>query len=352
MTQPPRIEDVTGYLRTHGWIVSGRWRGAEVWSRDEYDVLLPPSDTVADARSRLRELIRCVASAEERSAADVRHDMLTPAVDIVSYRTDGDTALTLTAGAGALSGVRDLFAACARESLDENSSGQPGRPPEAVRSLLERSLLAVSTETFGIDVRVPIDGGEPEPLGRRTTLRLLRSSARLLSAVESETDAVERVSRHDVSEAICGALAELAGGGHTAPFELGFRWSQLIPRDNTALRFPAGAGERIRAVSRRTAQVVDTATVEGLVTELSDDEEGDRWRVKVRGTLTTGDAEPAPPRQLVAVRLADATQYAAALAAHRDGRLVRATGSLARTRRTREITTAETGFITIDRTHP
>ncbi|WP_019931082.1 hypothetical protein [Nocardia sp. BMG111209] len=345
MTQPPRIEDVTTYLRTHGWIVSGRWRGAEVWSRDDYDVLLPPSDTVIDAQLRLRELIRCVAAAEDRAAADVRSDIITPATDLVSYRAGGNTALTLTTGAGAVSGVRDLLSICARESLDENRSGLPGRPPDVVRSLLERSLLTVSTETFGIDVRVPIDGADPEPLGRRTTLRLLDSSARLLSAVQSETDAVERISQADVPEVICGALAELAGSEHNAPFELGFRWSQLIPRDNVALRFPAGAGEHLRAASRPTAQVIETATVAGLVTELSDDEEGDRWRIKVRGTLIAGDTEPARQPQLVAVRLADATQYAAALAAHRDGRLVRASGSLARTRRTREITTAETGFI-------
>ncbi|WP_433197342.1 hypothetical protein ACQP1G_00750 [Nocardia sp. CA-107356] len=353
MTMPPRIEHVTAYLAARGWAVTGQWRNANVWSRSEFDVLVPPADTMADAAERLRELVRCAADAEDRSPEAIWRDMATPAADLVSYRTQtAFETLTLPMGADVLDAVRDLIAISARESLGDNRTSLQGRPPEAVRLLLERTLLSLSEDTFGLDVRLPFDN-DPEPLGRRTALRVLQiSTAVLYAARSSVTGAFEQVIRDGVSEAVCSALAVLAGPDRIASFELGFRWSQLAPRDDVAVTFPRGAGARILAGSRITEPTADTvsAVVEGLVTSLSDDKDGDRWRIKVRGFLTTDGAETNGQRQLVAVRLSNAADYAAALTAHRDGLVVRAVGFLTRTRRTSEIDSAAQGFTVTDRT--
>src|SRR6266567_6681410 len=196
MMLPPRIEHVTTYLAARGWAVSGHWRSANIWSRGEFDVLVPPDDTVTDAALRLRELVRCVADAEDRSPEAIWRDMTTPAFDVVSYRTrEAVETLTLPMGADIMEAVRDLIAISARESLGDNRISLQGRPPEAVRQLLGRSLLSLSGDTFGLDVRLPFDD-DPQPLGRRTALRVLHSSTAILYAARSsETDAFERVIR-------------------------------------------------------------------------------------------------------------------------------------------------------------
>jgi hypothetical protein len=118
MRKKSALADVTAYLRGHGWTISGRWRNASVWSWQDFDVLVPPTDAVADATTRLRELVQCVADAEDRSPEAVWRDMTNPAADIVAYRTTGDPELvSLAAGTRTVLAVRALIVVCAREVL-------------------------------------------------------------------------------------------------------------------------------------------------------------------------------------------------------------------------------------------
>lgn len=64
MARPLCTDDVTSYPTATGWTVSGSWRAAQVWSRDDYDVLVLPDDAVAYTEIRLRELVACVAVAD------------------------------------------------------------------------------------------------------------------------------------------------------------------------------------------------------------------------------------------------------------------------------------------------
>ncbi|MQY20163.1 hypothetical protein [Nocardia macrotermitis] len=355
MTTPPRIDHVTAYLAARGWTVSGRWRGADIWSRSEFDVLVPATDAVGDVVSRLRELVSCVADAEGLAPELIWREMTTPAVDVVSYRThDAIEALTLPAGAAAIGAVSELIATTAGEALGDNRTGVRRRS-DAVRLLLDRSLLSLTEDTFGLEVRLPYDD-DPEPLGRRTALRMLHSSRTVLYAVNSsEVDAFEHVAREGVSGAVCRALALLAGPDREAPFDLGFRWSPLQPLDDVAVHFPPGAGTRIATIGRREEPAPDTTSggVEGLVTGLSHDADGaNGWRIEVRG-IVRADGDPiGEARQSVTVLLRTADEYATALAAHRDGRVVRAVGELVRNRRRPEIHSAEQGFTLSDQIRP
>ncbi|HEX3780802.1 MAG TPA: hypothetical protein VHX38_14135 [Pseudonocardiaceae bacterium] len=353
MTRSPRIEDVIDYLRAHGWAVTSSWRNATVWSWREFDVLVPPQDVMADTVTRLRELVRCVADAEGRSPRGVGREMAMPSVDVVSYRAeDLAGSVALPDGIRAVRAARDLIAACAREALGEPRPTPDGRTPEAVGALLDRSLMSLSEEAFGIDIALPIEEDRTDPLGRRTALRVLHSSTVVLSAARSaDPEAFEEVFRAGISEEVCVALSDLAGQDRRSPFELDFHWSRLAPLADEAVRFPSGAGARIRAGSRRVGQVAETAVgvVEGPVTRLSDDEEGERWRIGVRGVLDV-DGTATGRQRLVTVWLRDARDYEAALLAHREGRLVRVAGTITRTRGTRGITAAEAGFIVTDRT--
>ncbi|MBP2326186.1 hypothetical protein JOF56_006571 [Kibdelosporangium banguiense] len=337
MTQTPKVEDVLDYLRAHGWTMTGSWRNATVWSLREFDVLVPPTDAVADRPGRLRELVQCVAESEGRTPRMVRRDIALPAVDVVSYRArDTTESVTLPTGMRSLRAARDLVVACAREVVVETS--------QTVGTLLERSFLSLSEEVFGVDIALPY-----EELGRRTALRVLRSSTTVLKAVGSpDEDAFEQVFREGVSKDVCVALADLAGQDRRGSFELGFRWSRRAPLKDQAVEFPAGVGRRIRAAGKRTEPPAEDAVgvVEGPVHSLSDDENGERWRIGVRGVLQI-DGTASGRRRLVPVWLRSAQDYDAALVAHREGNPVRAQGAITNTR---GVTAADNGFTVIRQT--
>lgn len=320
--ETPPIGDISGYLRATGWTGTGHWRGAEVWSRDEFDVLVPPAE-LPDTATRIGELTRCVADAERRSTAAVRRDLARVRFDVVGYRGAGSTE-SVPAGLRALQAVRDLLAHSAREALGDAADG-----------LLERARIALGDEVFGADLVLPAEEG-----GRRTALRLLRTCTAVRRAADTGS------APDDVPEPICLAVADLAGAGRAGAFELAFRWSPLDPRPHEVLAFPAGAGARIHAAA--TVAESATAVVAGPVTGLFDDEEGERRLIRVRGVLEL-DGTATGRRRTVPVRLPADTDYERAIAAHRDGRSVRAEGAVT-DGRTRGIAAAPGGFTVLD--HP
>ncbi|KAA2261840.1 hypothetical protein F0L68_15065 [Solihabitans fulvus] len=343
MIRTPLIREAREYLRGHGWTVTRYWRGAEIWTWQDFDVLVPPTDTMGDSVMLLRELVVLVAAAEERSPQLVARAMITPAVDVVSYRlSDAEWGeIALPAGLRAMRAVRDLIAACAR-GVAEHSHGTR---PTMVGSLLERTLLSLADDAFGVDVLLPVEPGPVESLGRLTALRLLHSS---LAQLEMATEgSFEDGADEAVADGTCLAFGDLAGPWRRSPFRLEFCWSWAVPAGQgpVAVEFPDGAGERIHARGKKLSQTVPAASavVEGLVTSLSDDKDGDRWVVGVRGRSVVDGAVEAPER-VVSIRLAGAQQYAAALDAHRRGRTVRAKGSVARVGRRRGVVVGPDGF--------
>ncbi|WP_405165909.1 hypothetical protein OG203_12970 [Nocardia sp. NBC_01499] len=347
----PTIDDVAGYLRGHGWSVTGQWRTANVWTWQDFDVLVPPSDGVADATIRLRELVQCVADAEGRSPTAVWRDMTAPGVDIIAYRTQADReSITLPAGTRTILAVRDLITFCAQEVAGESNSTHHDIPDSAVGALLERSLLTPSEGVVGLDIALPIDADDPDPLGRLTALRLLHGSTAVRHATySSDDDAFEQILRQGISPTECEVLAELAGPGETLAFELGFHWSWLMPRRDVTVQFPPGAGERIRRGGRRVepAPLPPVGVVEGPVISLSDDPSSSRWHIRVRGVLVVDGAATGRTR-LVNVSLGDSTNYEAAITAHRNGHTVRAVGTVTGSPAGINVTAA--GFTVADRT--
>lgn len=309
----PSVGEVADYLRAHDWTVTGRWRDADVWSRGDFDVLVPPADDLADTPIRLRELARCVADAEDRTLRAVWRDLGLVRFDIVRYRA-GVAAETVPVPAGlrAVRAMRDLLVLGVRDTAE---------PPDAAEYLMSRSRLALGIESFGLDVVLPAADADPSGLGRRAALRMLG---------DGET-AQRALAEPDIPAALPAdvylALADLAGADRTDAFELTFRWSLRAPRDDATLRFPPGAGALLHAGATGAGTPIATGVVEGPVTGLADDEEGDRRRIRVRGVLTV-DGTPSGRRRPVPVRLATDRDYDIALAAHRDGRAVRAAGEV------------------------
>ncbi|MFD6392860.1 hypothetical protein [Nocardia sp. NPDC060259] len=362
----PVIADVVDYLRDHGWTVTGRWRAADVWSRDEYDVLVPPSDTLADTAIRLRELIRCIADAEGLPERTIWRDITEPDLDIVTYRRadDTDPTVLLADGARALTALRDLVTHSAYAEVTNSPWRTPDSIPTRVRWLLRDTRLTACTGPFGFEVAIPAD--HEQSLGRRTAARLLDTATVVRAAARSaDSSVVAGPLRHNLGQATVGALADLAGDGDDTAFALDFRWSRSAPRLDESVTFPTGIGPALRdsphTVEREpipTAPLdplplvaapppTEVGAVEGTVIGLSDDEHGDRWVVRIRGILRV-DGVATGRTRAITVRLADAREYHVALAAHQGGKHVRAEGVVVDTGRTREITVAARGFTVLD----
>ncbi|UGT42163.1 hypothetical protein LTV02_01660 [Nocardia yamanashiensis] len=347
MTIPPDIAVVIGYLRARGWSPTGTWRTASVWTLREFDVLVPPTSTVADFTTRLRELTRCVADAEDRSPESVWRDLTAPA-DTIAYRRLPDgipgNAAAMT---HSIVAVHDLIATSAHTALGATTAAGGTPVPGQVQRLLERAALTLRDDAPALEISLPIEAGDPESLARLTATRLQLTCTTLRQALDAaDAIAVENIARQEISAPECTALARLAGPDHGHGFELGFRWSWSAPRTDTSIEYPAGAGGRLVYLGRRSEQQRDysaAGVVTGTIVGLHDDPDGARWQAKVRGTLLADGADRTPTRT-VTVTLGDSRNYATALAAHLEGHRIRAAGTVSFKGRRAKITVAPDSF--------
>ena len=352
MIPRPTIRDIQAYLRDNGWEHTFTWRDAPVWSRaDGYEVLVPPRDDFADTDLRVRELLNVLAAAERRPADDIIVDINAPLDDIQSFRTFPDGMppgfTSLEAGIRDLRSVQRMIGIAARTAIDGPLPGFAGRTPSAASGLLQRVRLAPGHPgSYVLTVRVPVDPPSPpadsgelvqsaEPLGRQVGRQLHEAITAANTATTQATlddlTAFDDALTAGVSADFCLALSELAGHQHEQPFDVSFRWSSALRAGPSAdtVHFADGAGQVIRTAARRLRQVraSGAAEVAGFVESLHDQPEtGDRWRVKVRGDLTTRGGT-AFGRTLW-VRLDGQASYDRAIAVHQARQLVRVRGDL------------------------
>ena len=334
------VADVAVYLRATGWRpTSSTWRGAAVWARGEVEVLLPDRADRGDYPRRLRELVRTVAAVEGRRDHDVDRDIRLPQADTLECRPSPaghPTGFTsLAAGLRALQGIHAMVVLAARAALDGPHLRFSGRTPVRVSAFAAGVELAgTAWDTVGYTALVPararVEDGSGGITGREVVAQVHDAVTALSGAVQSgDPAAFDDTVGAGVSADFCTAVGGLGGDRFREPFEIGIRWAvgvptRLAPR---TIAFPPDAGSLIRAAARRLRKldVSGLASVIGTVDGLHDDGT-DRWRVRVRGELRTGDRAAVP--RVIWVRLPDASAYEHAMIAHRDRLTVRAGGEL------------------------
>lgn len=313
MLPRPTVQDIQTYLRDNGWEHSLNWHEAPVWSHaDGYEVLVPPRDDLADTDLRVRELLNVLAAAEQRPADDIIVDINAPLDDIQSFRTfpegmpPGFTPLEV--GIRALQGVQSMIGIAARTVVEGPLPEFAGGTPPTASNLLQRVRLGPGRPgSYVFTVRVPVDApsrstdttpqAQPdEPLGRQVARQfheaITAASAATTRATLDDLTAFDETATAGVSANLCLALSVLAGQQYEHAFDVTFRWSHRLrtelPADTT--HFAEGTGKVIRAAARhmRQVRISGAAEVTGFVESLHDQPEtADRWRIKVRGDLTT-----------------------------------------------------------------
>jgi hypothetical protein len=355
----PTVQDIQTYLGDSAWQQSATWRGASVWSHaDGYEVLVPPRDDLADTGLRVQELLTVLTTVEQRPADDIVVDISAPMDDVQSFRSfpegmpSGFTSLN--AGIDALRAVKNMIGVAARTAVEGPlPEFSRGRSTAASRLLRRVRLSPGRPGSYTFNVRVPVDApdGKDEPLGRQT-------ARQLHEAVTAIRTATERAERNDltafddavtagVSANLCQALSVLAGQGHTQAFEVTFRWGRGLRSDLLAdtVHFANGTGRIIHAAAGhlRQVRISGAAEMTGFVESLYDQPEtADRWRIKVRGDLTTPSGTGFG--RTVWIRLDGQDSYDRAIAAHRGRLLVWASGEWSTARGRVELTAGGTGF--------
>jgi hypothetical protein len=329
------------------------WNNASIWSNaDGREVLVPPSDDLADTDLRVTEILSALTAAEDRPADEIVTDINTPFDDIQLYRTfpDGDL-ISLAAELQMLGSVRDLIGAAARTVVEGPLPIFPRGAQGPAGQLLQQIRLGPGSRSGHLlTVRIPLTGSAESSdhgpgsaagealLGRRVGARLRAAviaaqAAAARVAGPGDVNAFDEAVAAGVSANLCEALSRLAGHQHAQPFEIAFRWGRGLPSDvpAEAVRFPRGTGTIIRAGAARLRQlgslgISGAATITGWVESLHGRSPDTGWRINVHGDMRTGgDVESG---RTARVRLDSQTAYDRAITAHRSQRRVRARGEL------------------------
>jgi hypothetical protein len=346
MAIPLEIDDIASYLAETGWERNPRgWRGASVWQHPgDYEVLVPARDGMGDGDRRVREILRCLSAVEDRPADEIAQEISRPQLDKQFFRTfpaNHDSGYTsLLSGVQTVLGVRNILGTAARTVLQGPHFAFAGRSPGAVGDVLRAAELGPSRAgSYVVEVRLAADvtvraPGGAEVGGRAVLVQMLEAVSAAQTAVLADNPAAfDEAVTAGVSADLCEALSNLAGSGRNDPFEIAFRWARLQPLDlpSHVLAFPATSGSLLQAAAGRLRglNASGRATVTGVVEGLHDGAGNNRWRIKVRGELSTEHIERS--RRAVWVRLTDQAAYDRAITAHRERRVITVVGELSST---------------------
>lgn len=335
------VDDIASYLADTGWLRASRdWHGAGVWNHpDDYEVLVPAHDGFGDAQTRINEVLRCLATMEDRPATEIAAEIGRPDVDTQYFRTypaDRDPGYTsVDEGYRAVQGVRDVLSIATRTVVQGPHFTFSGRPPNVVADLLHTAEMGPARAgSYILEVRLSARATLPGGVTGRTV------TGQIHEAISAAGEAVSRgrltafedeIVTAGLSANLCRALSDLGGADHAAPFEIGFRWGRGVPTDSatSSHRFPAGAGVLLRQAAERlrTFNASGAATISGRIETLHHGVARDeQWRISVRGDLRTGSGPVR--RRKVWVRLPDQAAYDRAITAHHRRLAVRVSGEL------------------------
>ncbi len=353
----PQPRDVRLYLRIHGWTrTTPPYSTPDVWmlpiSGSAYEVIAPSSRRAPDYPRRIRELLRTVSIAEDRSELEVFHDLLTLEFDIQEIHSEHGgppgTAPLRDATTGFYAAQNML--ASAASSFEEPHLVLPARRSARASDLMRRVLAGpVAEGSFVISIWVPVpprlrpdeDGVlfEPEefdpdePYARSTTRFLNRALSATRAAAldtlggEVGLDPFTRRESEGVSANLCESLVNLSGADEMT-LNVHFSWALERPvrEEASVIDFSAEMIPVLSeaAASLRAAIPEDDVTIRGNVVRLHREGSYNAGDVSISGVIL-GDVTEKLRR--VTVSLAE-EDYQQAISAHGNYTEVEISGSL------------------------
>lgn len=226
------------------------------------EILLPLSLDFADVHEALARAVESLARVEGRAAHDVLRDLLAPRSDVLRFGVEGaataDGAIGLDEGIALLAGSKKalLAAAC---SVRRPQRYHPRMSLREAESFVRACRLGQTERgSFVATIECGLDGDDAAPddrtagdvadapFGRRATVLLVRSFARLVDAILAD-DLSAVVSPPQgapvVSANLCEAVLEMIPSQDGGALRLTPSWSPFAPP-------PAGVPARVRIESQ------------------------------------------------------------------------------------------------------
>jgi hypothetical protein len=256
--------DARAYATASGWVrvptVNGKVAVFNHPGSDLDQLLIPLDPDLSDYSKRMAEVVESLAEHQKRPAPEVLNDLLIPASDVLRFRIDEPETeagiVPLVQGIDLLEGARRAIVASACSVVQP----QPFHPrlsrAEAEQLLQACRLGQTERGSFTAVIACPLDAveGEPipakpmpsfegtqgaetslptsEPFTRKATALLMRSVARIVSAVDADQVASLLGPASDqpvLSANLCEALAMMQPTGDRSRLTVQATWARTLP---------------------------------------------------------------------------------------------------------------------------
>ena len=347
-----RPVDIASYLRQAQWTEQEQDENKAIWTRDDFEVLVPLNSTFRDYPIRMAEVLDTLSAAEKRPQLELFEDLTTSSMDVIRlHLIDPDVeagSVPLEDAAMMGTRARDLLSAAACAAKSPRPVYGPKRPDEV--STYIRSVRMGQTEhgSYVLKLLSPvppylseseptcgqleIDGIEPpaseQPFARRVTMQLAialdaaRASA-LTAAGNGRMAAFEEAVRSGVSANLCDAIAGFAA--RKRRLDISISWALSRPVSGTPpsrITFAPDTFPTIEEAARlfRESAPREDFEVYGPVVKCQRDQNAGEGEVTVHAFVEER-------LRRIAITL-DATEYGVAVDAHRLEQPIRCTGRL------------------------
>jgi hypothetical protein len=289
-----RVGDLRAYLLSRGWKIKPFKRPQVVYFEGPPDddgnplvLLLPSSEQLRDYSLRIEEILQTLSVLEQRPAAEIGRNIVTPTSDILHIRLESPDTRTGTMEFGFLerffSSMKDLlvFAACGQF---EPKAYYPRALKQAVLFADKCRYRPAPTGSFRVDVEAPLAPPANEvqvqlgdyPIERLVLTSLIQGLGELHTAIESgETAKFLSKPPRRINANLCDAILGMRPDSPDVKWEVSVSWSPAWPVDEAHLprliSFEDRSFEQIKAIGRalRTGNKPRAGVFKGKVIRLS-----------------------------------------------------------------------------------
>jgi hypothetical protein len=256
--------DARAYATATGWVRVPAPNGkVAVFNRPGSDLdqlLIPLDPDLSDYSKRMAEVVESLAEHQKRPAPEILNDLLMPPSDVLRFQIDEPETeagiVPLVQGIGLLEGARRALLASACSVVQPQSFHPRLGRAEAEQLVQACRLGQTERGSFTAVIACPLDAVEgepiparpmplfegredsetplpaPEPFTRKATGLLMRSVARIVSAVDADQVAslLEPASdQPSLSANLCEALAMMQPTGDRSRLTVWATWARTLP---------------------------------------------------------------------------------------------------------------------------
>lgn len=342
--------DASSWLTHNGWQrIPTRLDVAQLWQRNDAEILQPLRPNTADYSLRWWELLRRVAQLDKRPEEVIALEMLEEGSDVCEWSAQtptGDYTIALSDGELLLKGAKEALLAAAsstihrkgyfghsvtktaRNHVDSLRMGQTRRGSYVI-PVISRVPGATAVVGDSSESLLPEELGREPSFQRRVMERLAKSltavsEVTLKDAAPSTKQINELVIETGVSHELCEGLTTVLSAETLSGLEINFSWARRSPSnvEVRSVQFSRDAVPVLKQISDalKGSDVIGRQTLSAYVSSIKRDRED------IEGTIRLRISVGATTRTVVA-QLND-EQYRVAGRANEERRLILIKGKL------------------------